>query len=326
MQTLLKTLILLTASALIPMSAARAQAGWPNGKPIRIVVAAAPGGSTDLIARQIAEGLGSRIGTSVLVDNRPGAGGTIGAGQVVAEAPDGHTLLLGTVSTHAVAPSVFANLRYDPVKDFTAITTVATIPNVMVVNPSLPAKTLGEFVALAKANPGKYSYASNGLGTSNGLATALLASIAGIKITDVPYKGASPALVDLIGGQIDLMLDVVMTSEPYIRSGKLRPLAVTSLKRSPLLPNVPTVAEQGYPGFEAIVWFGMFAPPRMAPELTARLHQELAAVIRGPKLTEYLERQGAVPSVMAPAEFRKFVGSDIEKWAKVAKAAGIKAE
>jgi len=326
MKTLLKTAILLTAFAVVPMNAARAQAGWPNGKPLRIVVAAAPGGSTDLIARQIAEGLSVRIGTPVIVDNRPGAGGTIGAGQVVAEAPDGHTLLLGTVSTHAVAPSVFANLRYDPVRDFTAITTVATIPNVMVVNPSLPVKTLGEFVALAKANPGKYSYASNGLGTSNGLATALLASIAGIKITDVPYKGASPALVDLIGGQIDLMLDVVMTSEPYIRSGKLRPLAVTSLKRSSLLPNVPTVAEQGYPGFEAIVWFGLFAPPKMAPELTARLYQELAAVIRGPKLTQYLESQGAVPSVMAPAEFSKFVRNDIEKWAKVAKAAGIKPE
>ena len=325
MKTRLKTLVLTACIAAASATAAYA-AEWPNAKPIRIVVGAAPGGSTDLIARQIAEGLGSRLSASVIVENRPGAGGTLAADLVSRDAPDGYTLILGTVSTHAVAPSVFAKLRYDPVKDFTAITPVATIPNVMVVNTASPIKSLQELVVTAKANPGKLSYASNGTGTSNGLATAQFAALAGIKMTDIPYKGANPALTDLVGGQIDLMLDVVMTSQPYIQGGKLRPLAVTSLKRSGLLPNVPTVAEQGYPGFEAIVWFGVFGPPKMAPDLTARLNKELVAVITSPKMTEYLERQGAVPTVSSPAEFTHYVRADIDKWAKAAKAAGVKPE
>lgn len=325
MYTFIRTLVLSTCIAAASGTAAFA-AEWPNAKPIRIVVGAAPGGSTDLIARQIAEGLGGRLSATVLVENRPGAGGTVAAEAVSRDAPDGYTLILGTVSTHAVAPSVFAKLRYDPVKDFTAITPVATIPNVVVVNTMSPIKSLKDLVATAKANPEKLSYASNGPGTSNGLATAQFAALAGIKMTDIPYKGASPALTDLVGGQIDVMLDVVMTSQPYIQSGKLRPLAVTSLKRSALLPNVPTIAEQGYPGFEAIVWFGVFGPPRMAPDLTARLHKELAAVITSPKMTEYLGRQGAVPTVSSPAEFSNYVRADIEKWAKAAQAAGVKPE
>jgi tripartite-type tricarboxylate transporter receptor subunit TctC len=326
MHTFLARFLLVIPFVLAPLEVAYAQAGWPNGKAIRIVVAAPPGGSTEMIARQIAEGMSTRLGVPVNVENRPGSGGTLGTAQVVKEPADGHTLLLGTVSTHGVAPSVLAKLPYDPIKDFTALTTVATIPNVVVVNTASPAKTLGAFVAMAKANPGKYTYASNGAGTSNGLATALLASISGVTMTDIPYKGSTPARSDLLTGNVDLMLDVVMTAEPHIRSGKLRPLAVTSLNRSALLPDVPTVAEQGYPGFEAIVWFGMFAPPKLPSEIAARLHQELAAVIRGGKLTKYLESQGAVPVVMSPAEFSKFIRNDIDKWAKVAKAAGIKPE
>ncbi|SEM03752.1 Tripartite-type tricarboxylate transporter, receptor component TctC [Variovorax sp. YR750] len=321
----IKTLVITACVAAAAATSAYA-AEWPTAKPIRIVVGAAPGGSTDLIARQIAEGLGTRLSATVIVENRPGAGGTVAAELVSRDAPDGYTLMLGTVSTHAVAPSVFAKLRYDPVKDFTAITPVATIPNVMVVNTASPIKSLQELVATAKANPGKLSYASNGPGTSNGLATAQFAALAGIKMADIPYKGANPALTDLVGGQIDLMLDVVMTSQPYIQGGKLRPLAVTSLKRSALLPNVPTVAEQGYPGFEAIVWFGVFGPPKMAPDLTARLNKELAAVITGPKMTEYLGRQGAVPTVSSPTEFSNYVRADIDKWAKAAQAAGVKPE
>jgi tripartite-type tricarboxylate transporter receptor subunit TctC len=297
-------------------------AAWP-GKLIKLVVPFAAGGSTDLIARQIAQDLGERLKTSVVVDNRPGAGGTVGSDWVARQPADGSTILLGSVSTHAVAPSIYAHLPYDPARDFTPLTVVATIPNVLVVRSELPVANIKDLVARSRKPDAGFSFASNGQGTSNHLAMELLKATTGLQAVHVPYKGSGPALTDIVAGHVTSMMDVVMTAHPYIKSGKLRALAVTSSTRSAMLPEVPTVAEAGYPGFEAIVWFGLFAPPRMQPELADRLSRELIAVIQSKKMSDYLQQQGAQPSGMAPAEFSKLIHEDIAKWKKVAKSAGI---
>ena len=300
-------------------------ADWP-AKVVKLVVPFAAGGSTDLIARQIALDLGERIKGSVLVENRPGAGGTVGSDWVARQPADGNTLLMGSVSTHAVAPSIYAKLPYDPLRDFTPLTVVATIPNVMVVRSDLAIGNLKDFVATSKKAGVNYSFASNGLGTSNHLAMELLKTSTGLAAVHVPYKGSGPALTDTVAGHVTTMMDAVMTSYPYIKSGKLRALAVTSLTRSDMLPEVPTVAEQGFPGFEAIVWFGLLAPPRMAPPLAERVSRELIAVIKSRKMSDYLLQQGAQPSGISPAEFSQFIREDIAKWQKVAASAGIKPE
>jgi len=233
---------------------------------------------------------------------------------------------MGSVSTHAVAPSIYAKLPYDPARDFTPLTMVATISNVMVVRSDLPVTNLKDFIAQSKKPGPGYSFASNGQGTSNHLAMELLKATTGLQAVHVPYKGSGPALTDTVAGHVTTMMDVVMTAYPYIKSGKLRPLAVTSSSRSALLPDVPTVAEAGFPGFEATVWFGLFAPPRMQPELAGRLSRELIAVIRSKKMAEYLQQQGAQASGIPPAEFSTLIREDIVKWQKVAHSAGIRPE
>jgi tripartite-type tricarboxylate transporter receptor subunit TctC len=304
-----------------------AQAQQPElPKIIKLVVPFAPGGSTDLIGRQIAQELGDRLKATVVVENRPGAGGTLGSLWVAQQPPDGRVILLGSVSTHAVAPSIYAKLKYDPLRDFTPLTNVATIPNVLIVRSGVPAATLKDFVALSREPGAGISFASNGQGTSNHLAMELLKSATGLHAVHVPYKGSGPALTDTVAGHVSTMMDVVMTSYPYITDGKLRPLAVTSLTRSPMLPNVPTVAESGYPGFEAVVWFGLFAPPKMDPAMADRISRELVAVIRGKKLSDYLLQQGAQPAANGPADFVKMIREDIPKWARVAAAAGVQPE
>ncbi|MNN04246.1 Tripartite tricarboxylate transporter family receptor [compost metagenome] len=260
------------------------------------------------------------------METRPGAGGTVGSEFVARQPADGYTILMGSVSTHAVAPSLFARLPYDPVKDFTPLALVATIPNVLVVNNAMPVSNMKDFVSLLKRDPGKFAFASNGQGTSNHLAMELFKTTAGVSLTHVPYKGSGPAMADLLGGHVNSMMDVIMTSYSYVRNGKLKPIAVTSLTRSPMLPNVPTVAESGYPGFEAIVWFGLFAPANMPADIAGRLSRELAAVLQDKKMTAYLTEQGAQPSPMTPAEFSQFIRKDIAKWHTVAVAAGIKPE
>ena len=322
---LLRLLPALVACALCAVAPARAQtAEWP--KLVKLVVPFAPGGSTDLVARQLAQELGDRLKINVIVDNRPGAGGTLGSDWVTQQPADGSVLLLGTVSTHSVAPSIYAKLRYDPARDFTPLTSLATIPNVMVVRSELPAATLKDFVALSRKPGASYSFASNGQGTSNHLAMELLKAATGLQAVHVPYKGSGPALTDTVAGHVTTMMDVVRTSYPYIKSGKLRPLAVTSAPRSTLLPDVPTVAEAGFPGFEAVVWFGLFAPPKMAPALQERISNDLIAVIKSKKMSDYLLQQGAQPSGLPPAEFARLIRDDTGKWAKVANAAGIRPE
>lgn len=315
----------LCCSLLLASPASHAEPAWP-AKPVRLVVPFAAGGSTDLIARKIAEELGERIKGTVIVENRPGAGGTVGSEYVARQAGDGYTILMGSVSTHAVAPSLFARLPYDPVKDFTPLALVATIPNVLVVNNTMPVSNMKDFVGLIKREPGKFAFASNGNGTSNHLAMELFKATAGVSLTHVPYKGSGPAMADLLGGHVNSMMDVVMTSYSYVRNGKLKPIAVTSLTRSPLLPNVPTVAESGYPGFEAIVWFGLFGPANMPADIAGHLSRELAAVLQGRKMTAYLTEQGAQPSPMSAAEFSQFIRKDMAKWHTVAVAAGIQPE
>ncbi|WP_373980869.1 tripartite tricarboxylate transporter substrate binding protein [Achromobacter sp. JD417] len=320
---LLRSCCRIAAGVALFAAAGTASAAWPD-KVIRIVVPFAAGGSTDVVARKIAEGLSQRLGANVIVENRPGAGGTVGTEYVARQPADGYTILMGSVSTHGSAPCVYSKLPYDAVKDFTPLTVVATIPNVMSVNQSVPANNLQEFVALLKKEPEKYSFASNGQGTSNHLAAELFKSTAGVSMVHVPYRGSGPALIDLVGGQINMMMDVVMTSYPYIKDGKIKALAVTSPQRSAMLPDVPTVAESGYPGYEAMVWFGMLAPANMPEPLRAKLTDGLVQTLHAPAMKTYLEQQGAQVSDVAGPAFGSMIKDEISKWCQVVKKAGIR--
>lgn len=320
---LLRSCCRIAAGVALFAAAGTASAAWPD-KVIRIVVPFAAGGSTDLVARKIAEGLSQRLGANVIVENRPGAGGTVGTEYVARQPADGYTILMGSVSTHGSAPCVYSKLPYDAVKDFTPLTVVATIPNVMSVNQFVPANNLQEFVALLKKEPEKYSFASNGQGTSNHLAAELFKSTAGVSMVHVPYRGSGPALIDLVGGQINMMMDVVMTSYPYIKDGKIKALAVTSPQRSAMLPDVPTVAESGYPGYEAMVWFGMLAPANMPEPLRTKLTDGLVQTLHAPAMKTYLEQQGAQVSDVAGPAFGSMIKDEISKWCQVVKKAGIR--
>jgi tripartite-type tricarboxylate transporter receptor subunit TctC len=300
-----------------------AWAAWPHDKPMRMIVPYAAGGSTDFVARKLAESMGKDLGANIIVENRPGAAGTVGSDYVVRQPSDGYTLMMGSVSSQGSAPCLYSHLSYDAEKDFTPLGVIATIPNILEVGPSVPANNLQELVALLKKDPRKYSYASNGAGTSNNLAMELFKTTAGVSITHVPYRGSGPALIDLLGGQVDMMMDVVMTSYPYVKDGKLKALAVTSAQRIPMLPDVPTVAEQGFPGFEAIVWFGLFAPANLPENIRAPLIASLEKVLHGADMKSYLESQGAQVSDVSGKAFGAMVHSEIAKWCKVAKEADI---
>lgn len=312
------------AAAFALAAAAPSMAAWPQDRVVRIVVPFAAGGSTDLIARKVAEGLGKQLNANVIVENRPGAGGTVGTEYVARQPADGYTILMGSVSTHGSAACVYSKLPYDPIKDFTPLSVVATIPNVLVVNKSVPADNLQQFVALLKKEPEKYSFASNGQGTSNHLAAELFKTTAGVSMVHVPYRGSGPALIDLVGGQVNMMMDVVMTSYPYVKDGKIKALAVTSSQRSAMLPDVPTVAESGYPGYEAMVWFGMLAPANLPENVRKPLTDALVQVLHGPEMKPYLEQQGAEVSKVAGPAFSDMIKTEVAKWCQVVKQAGIK--
>jgi len=316
--------MILLLAALVPFGAtvATAQGSWPD-KVVHIIVPFAAGGSTDLVARRIGNDLAKRIGQPVIVENKAGAGGLIGSQFVAKSAPDGYTLLMGTVSTHAIAPSVYANVPYDIVKDFTPLTMVGTIPDLIVVNPNVPVKNLAEFIALAKSKPGMVTYASGGKGTSSHLGSEYFAAEAGVRLNHIPFKGSGPALIDVLGGHVDMMLDVIMTSLEPLKSGKLRALAITSKTRSPLLPDVPTVAESGIPGFEAIIWFGLFAPAGMPADLQKRIAGQLDAVINEPEMKKFLLTQGIQAAGTGPEPLAAQIKSDMAKWSKVAQIAKI---
>ena len=296
------------------------------GKPIRLIVAFPPGGSTDIVARLVGQKLGERLGQQVVIDNRGGAGGTIGTEIAARANPDGYTLTMGTTSTHVIAAGAYAKLKYDPIKDFDPITLVATTPYLLVVNPGVKVNSLKEFIALAKSQPGKLNYASAGTGTTTQLAMEMLKSAAGIDVVHVPYNGNGPANTATIGGQVQALFGSMPAVLAQAKAGRLRPLAVGTPKRSPSLPDVPSVVESGYPGFDASLWLGFFAPKGTPAPILKRLQNELVGVAQSPEMKEQLERNGAEPLTTSPAELTKLLKTEIDKYSKVIKAAGIKLE
>ncbi|HYS51619.1 MAG TPA: tripartite tricarboxylate transporter substrate binding protein [Burkholderiales bacterium] len=313
-----------TLAILAPHGAAAADA-YP-AKPVRFVVAFPPGGGTDIIARSIAHKLAERIAQQVVVDNRPGAGGNIGTDMVAKSAPDGYTLLMGSAGPLAINASLFGKMPFDPIKDLAPVTLAASTPNVLVVHPALRAATLKELIALAKARPGEINFASSGHGTPAHLAGELFNLMAGVKMVHVPYKGAAPALADLLGGQVQIMFSTMPPALPHVRDGKLRALAVTSAKRSPAAPELPTVDETALPGFEANTWHGVVVPAGTPGAIVARLNREIVAILHLPDVVERFSSQGAEALGSTPQEFAAYIKSETLKWAKVVRDSGAKAE
>jgi tripartite-type tricarboxylate transporter receptor subunit TctC len=313
-----------TGAAMLPAaSGALAQQGWPN-KPIRFVVPFPPGGTTDIIGRIAADEVAKALNATTVVENRGGAGGNIGAEAVARSAPDGYTMLVCTVGTHGINKSLYSKLSYDPVKDFTPVTLLALVPNVIVVHPSVKANTVKELIALLKANPGRLNYASSGNGTSIHLSAELFKTMTGTFMTHIPYRGSAPAIADLLANQTQVMFDNLPSAMPQIKAGKLRALAVTSAKRAAALPDVPTVAEAGVPGYEASSWFGLVAPAGTPKEIVDKTRDAIAKAWARPDVREKLLGQGADPVADTPEEFAKYIDSEIAKWAKVVKASGAK--
>lgn len=319
-RTGIKTLV---AAALLAtgMGSALAQADFPS-KPLTMIVPFSAGGTTDILARIVGQALGQELGESIIIENKPGAGGNIGAQQAARAKADGYTLFMGTVGTHAINQSLYKKLPYDPLKDFTPLSRVATVPNLLVAHPSRPYKTVQEMIAYAKANPGDVTYGSPGSGASPHVSGALFQSVTGAELTHIPYKGSAPAVSDLLGNQIAVMFDNMPSAIQHVRSGKLRPIAVTTAKRSPELPDVPTIAEAGVPGYEATSWFGLWAPAGTPAPVLDKLHSALTKVLQDPAVVKKIADQGGEVVIDTPAEFEAFIQSEAAKWGKVVKESG----
>ena len=298
---------------------------WPN-KPIRYIVPFAAGGTTDILARTISEKLSVALGQPVIVENKPGAGGGVGAAEVARAAPDGYTIMGGTISTHAINATLYSSLPYDPVKDFVAITLIARVPNMLVINNDIPARNVAELIALMKANPGKWNFASSGNGTSQHLSGELFKGMANVQMQHIPYKGSPPALTDVMGGQVSMTFDNITTAWTLAKGGKLRALAVTTAKRSPVAPDVPTLAESGLPGYEIGSWQGVFGPAGMPPEIVKRLNMEIVKIINMPDVQKKLVELGAEPVANSSEEFTAFVKTEVVKWGDVVKKSGAKVD
>jgi tripartite-type tricarboxylate transporter receptor subunit TctC len=303
-----------------------AQAQWTPKAPVRIVVPFAAGGPTDITARHLSRKLTELFGQSVIVDNRGGANGMIGAELVAKSKPDGYTLLMPTSSTMAINPAVYSKMPYDPIKDFAPITPVVTASVVLFVNPSLPAKSVKELIAIGKARPGELVFASSGAGSNTHLALELFRDQAGIKITHVQYKGAGPAVVDVIGGQAQAMFADMPVLAPHLQSGRLRGLAIAGFERSPLFPNIPSMKELGFPRFNARQWYAVFAPAGTPPEIVNRLNEAIRQAVAAPEVRDRLAEIGADVYTLSPAEFGKFVQEEIERWKTIVAKYGIKLE
>jgi tripartite-type tricarboxylate transporter receptor subunit TctC len=311
--------------ALFLVAAGAAAQTYPN-KPIRLMVPFPPGGSTDIVARIVAQKLSSQLGQGVVIENRGGAGGTLGTA-VVAKAPaDGYMLTVGTTSTHVVAPSVYAKLEYDPVKDFAPISLMAVTPYLLVVNPNVPAKSLKELVDLMKSQPGKMNYASAGVGSTTHLAMEMLKGASNTYALHIPYNGNGPAGTAVIAGQVEILFGSLPAVLPHAKSGRVRPLAVGTPKRSPSLPDVPSVAESGYPGFDASLWLAIMAPAGTPQPVIERLHKEIVAAVKSPETAQALDKAGAEPITSTPAELAAMIKDGVGKYAKVVKTAGVKPE
>ena len=295
-------------------------------KPVRMLVPFPAGAGVDIVARLIGQPLAEAWGQALVVDNRPGAGGTIACELAAKAAPDGHTLLLGNVSTLAMAPSLYRKVNYDPVRSFAPVTLINTSTNVLVVHPGVPATSTQALIALAKAKPGQINYASVGSGTSPHLAAELFKSMAGVDLVHVPYKGSPQALTDLLGGQTQIMFASLVASLPHIRPGRLRALGVTTLQRAAALPEVPTISEAGLRGYDVAVWMGVVAPAGTPPDVVAQLNRQIAAILQAPDIRGRLGAQGLEAFTNSPAEFGAYIAAEVRKWARVIRQAGVVAD
>jgi len=316
----------LAVAATLAAAASEASAqAYPN-RPVRILVPFPAGAGVDIVARMLGLPLTDLWGQATVVDNRPGAGGTIACELAAKSAPDGYTLLLGNISTFAMAPSLYKKVNYDPVQSFAPITLVNTSANVLVAHPSVPAATTQALIALAKSKPGQINYASAGSGTSPHLAAELFKSMAGVDLVHVPYKGSPQALTDLLGGQTQIMFASLVSALPHIRQARLRALGVTSLKRAAALPDLPAISEAGLRGYDVSVWMGIVAPAGTPPAIIAQLNRQIAALLQSPDIRERLAVQGLEAASNSPAEFRTYIASEVRKWAVVIKQAGVVAD
>jgi tripartite-type tricarboxylate transporter receptor subunit TctC len=313
------------ALALAAPGAALAADAYP-AKPVRLIVGFAPGGANDLVARAVATRLSPRLGQQVVVENRAGAGGNIATELVARSAPDGYTLLLASVASFAMSPALLGKVPFDPINDFAPVTQAAVVTSLLSVHPSMPAKSLKHLVALAKGRPGQINYATPGTGSIAHLASELLWITAGIKMNHVPYKGGGPAVADVIAGHVEVMYSLISTQTPHVRSGRLRALAVSSAKRSAALPDVPTVAEQGYRGFEASGWLGLAFPAKTPRPVVERIHKESVAVLNSKEVQTQLADLGLDAEASDPAAFHALIKSDYARWDKVVRAAGLRAK
>ena len=319
---MLRRRTLIAAPLAVAALPARAQA-WPS-KPLKLVVPFAAGGTTDVVGRVLAEYLGQRLGQNIVVENRPGKGATIGSTQVARAAPDGYTLVVSNVAAHAISPGLYGDLDYDPEKDFVHITLASRNPSVLVVHPSFEARTMKDYVAYARANPGKLAYATSGPGSSNHLLGVMLAKVETLSLIHVPYRGAGPAMQDTIAGTVPSMFDSLPSAAPHIKGGKVRALAVSGEERNPAFPDVPTMRESGYPDLVSYSWFGVSAPAKTPQAIVDRLAAELQVVLKHPDVVKRWQDIGAEASTMTPAQFAAFVKAEHARWTPIVKSSGAK--
>jgi len=319
-----RTFVASTLAAVALPASAQPQP-WPS-KPIKLVVPYAPGGTTDVVARMVAEYLGKQLGQNIIVDNKPGKGAMVGTALVAKAAPDGYTLLMSVISGLSISPTLYGGGDFDPMADFIHISIASRNPSVLVVNPTFEAKTFKEYVAYAKANPGKLTFATSGAGSSNHLLGARLEQVISAGMVHVPYRGAGPAMIDTIAGNVPSMFDSLPSAAPHIKAGKVRALAVSSEERSPAFPDVPTMKEQGFPDLISYSWFGISVPAKTPAPIVDRLAAEMQAVLKEPAVIKRWEEIGAESSTMTPAEVTRFIQAEIDKWTPVVKASGAKPE
>ena len=317
---------LLAGLAALPLARPTvAQGAWP-ARPVRVVVPFAPAGATDILGRLTATELGNALGQSFVVENRAGAGGNLGSDLVAKSPPDGYTLLFGAAGNIGINPSLFANMPYDPARDLAPVSLIAEVTNILVVHPSVNARSVQELIALGRTTPGGLVYASSGNGSTIHLSAELFAAMTQLRMTHVPYRGSGPAMADLLAGRVALMFDNLPSALPHVREGRLRALAVTAARRSPVLPDLPTVAEAGVPGYEATSWFGLFAPAGTPREIIDRMAREMDAFARRPEVAERIRALGAEPITNTPDDFAAMVRAEIDKWGAVVRASGARAD